>query len=103
MERFNEALYHFQAAEQIYVPWRTVAESVRVHAPQSVAFCRDDSMVFHASCGGTRKGAQLLTAKDGSGLTQYCIGQIFLETGRAREAEAKFQQILSGRLCFTWH
>lgn len=37
-------------------------------------------------------------AQDGTGLTQYCIGQIFLETGRAAEAAAKFAQILSGRL-----
>lgn len=37
-------------------------------------------------------------SKDGTGLTQYCIGQILLETGRAKEAEAKFLQILSGRL-----
>eukprot|EP00439_Symbiodinium_sp_Y106_P041422 s2296_g5.t1 len=51
MERFDEALFHFEAAEQIY---------------------------------------------DGTGLTQYCIGQILLETGRAREAEEKFQKILSG-------
>ena len=39
---------------------------------------------------------QKQTTEDGSGLTQYCIGQILLETGRAREAEAKFEKILSG-------
>ena len=45
---------------------------------------------------------QPLHPKDGTGLTQYCIGQILLETGRAKEAEAKFLHILSGRLgvCF---
>ena len=36
------------------------------------------------------------STEDGTGLTQYCIGQILLETGRAREAEEKFQKILSG-------
>ena len=34
--------------------------------------------------------------QDGTGLTQYCIGQILLETGRAKEAEEKFAKILSG-------
>ena len=37
-----------------------------------------------------------LHCKDGTGLTQYCIGQILLETGRAKEAEAKFREILNG-------
>lgn len=42
------------------------------------------------------KAPALPWSQDGTGLTQYCIGQILLETGRADEAEAKFSKILSG-------